>query len=243
MTKFCFAVAGAMMLSFSIKAQDTTGMINQSAMSIRSQAPIRKPYWGNSLDGMIFSASRMDPKLSNQSQAVRFSMFLNIGFTYNYNFCNAFGIYTGLDVKNIGYITKNQLLGIGEQTIKRRVYTIGLPVGLRLGNMKKRDYFFLGGGLDLAFHYKEKEWIEKRSSKTKFSEWFSSRNETLMPYVYAGFGYHGTTIKVQYYPGSFMNQDYVSTDPVSGIMHKPYAGQKVNLILFSIGRDMKYGRK
>ncbi|MGC4056764.1 MAG: hypothetical protein QM743_01410 [Chitinophagaceae bacterium] len=40
-----------------------------------------------------------------------------------------------------------------------------------------------------------------------------------------------------------MNQDYTTTDPVTGTQIKPYAGQKVNLILFSIGRDMKYGRK
>lgn len=224
-----------------MQAQDSTQVSTLTEFSSKKHAPIRKIYWGNALDGAIFSAARLEPKAPNQSQAVRFSMFLNLGFTYNYNFCNSFGMYTGLGIKNIGYIDKTEVLGVGEYTTKRRVYTIGMPLGFRVGNMKKRDYFFAGGGLDLAFHYKEKQWLEKRNNKAKFSEWFSSRNETFMPYVFIGFGYHGNTIRFQYYPGSFMNQDY--TTQIGGISVKPYSGQTVNLMLLSFGRDIQYSRK
>lgn len=222
--------------------EDTTRNSDFGDLTENKSAPLRKLYWGNDLDGMIFSAARMDPKFSGQSQAVRFSLFLNMGFTYNYNFCKSFGIYTGLGIKNIGYIEKQELaISKAEQTTKRRVYTIGMPLGIRIGKMDKRDYFFAGGGLDLAFHYKEKQWVGSRSSKIKFSEWFSSRSETFLPYVFVGFGIHGTTIRFQYYPGSFMNQDY--TENFTGLPVKPYAGQKVNLMLLSIGRDIQYSRK
>lgn len=225
-----------------VRAQEDSARIALPGdFSEKKPSPIRKFHWGNALDGMIFSAARIDPKMANQSQAVRLSLWFNVGFTYNYNFCNTFGMYTGLDMKNIGYITKTTVLGTGEFTNKRRVYALGMPLGFRLGNMKKRDYFFAGGGLDLAFHYKEKQWLGSRSNKVKFSEWFSSRSETFLPYVFAGFAYRGTTIRFQYYPGSFMNQDY--TTDMGGVTVKPYSGQKVNLMLLSIGRDIRYSRK
>lgn len=221
--------------------QDSIRIAFPNDFSEKKPAPIRKFHWGNALDGMILSAARIDPKAANQSQALRLSLWFNFGFTYNYNFCKSFGMYTGFDLKNIGYIDKTTILGTGEYTSKRRVYTLGMPLGFRLGNMKKRDYFFAGGGLDLAFHYKEKRWLESRSNKIKFSEWFSSRNETFMPYIFAGFAYRGTTIRFQYYPGSFMNQDY--TIDLNGSPVKPYSGSKVNLMLLSIGRDIRYIRK
>lgn len=233
---------GYLLIAAGAQAQpDTTYIRVPVQLSERKLAPIRKFHWGNALDGMIFSAAHIDPKKANQSQALRLSLWLNLGFTYNYNFCNTFGMYTGLDMKNIGYISKSTVLGTGEITNKRRVYALGMPLGFRLGNMKKRDYFFAGGGMDLAFHYKEKQWIGSRSNKIKFSEWFGSRSETFLPYVFAGFAYRGTTIRVQYYPGSFMNQDY--TLDMGGIPVKPYSGEKVHLMLLSIGRDLRYSRK
>jgi hypothetical protein len=242
MKKILTGLAFALISFTTVQAQvDSAQNASSGDLSEYKPAPIRKLYWGNNLDGMIFSAARLDPKLPGQSQAVRFSLFLNVGFTYNYNFCKSFGIYTGLDMKNIGYIDKTEVLGTGEVTTKRRVYTVGMPIGFRLGKMEKRDYLFAGGGMDLAFHYKEKQWVNSRSNKTKFSEWFSGRSETFLPYVFIGFGFHGTTIRFQYYPGSFMNQDYSTV--VGGLPSKPYSLQKVNLFLFSIGKDMHYGRK
>jgi hypothetical protein len=203
------------------------------------KAPIRKAYWGNSLDGMIFSTALINNNGSNSLGTLRFSMFFHIGATYNYNFSKGVGIYTGLDIKNIGFIEKYDAFDV---TVKKRVYTLGVPVGLRFGNMKTRDYFFLGGGLDVAFHYKEKAW-SSLFNKTKSNEWFSDRSEILLPYIFAGVSLKGTTIKIQYYPTNFLNEDFQSFDISTNTYYKPFTGKKVNLLLVSVGRDMRFGKK
>lgn len=203
---------------------------------LNEKAPVRKPYFGNSLDGMIFSTALIDNSGAQSLGTLRFSMFFHIGATYNYNISDHFGIYTGLDIKNIGYIEKFKL---NDLTVKRRVYTAGIPIGLRIGNVEERNYFFLGGGVDFPFHYKVKSW-SKLNPKSKFNEWFSEETEHILPYMFAGFAIKGTTLKVQYYPTNFLNEDY--TDPNPGGI-KPFAGKNVNMLLISIGRDMKFGRR
>lgn len=209
------------------------------SISTGGKAPIRKPYWGNSLDGMIFSTALINNNGNNSLGTLRFSMFFHIGATYNYNFSKSAGIYTGLDIKNIGFIEKYDAFDL---TVKKRVYTLGVPVGLRFGNMKTRDYFFLGGGLDVAFHYKEKAWSDL-FSKTKSNDWFSKRSEILLPYVFAGVSLKGTTLKIQYYPTNFLNEDYQEFNTITNTYDKPFAGKKVNLLLVSVGRDLKFSRK
>lgn len=190
---------------------------------------IGKPYFGNSIDAVIFSTALIDNGGKQSLGTMRFSGFFHIGFTYNYNFSKNIGIYTGLDLKNIGFIEK---YSFNDMTVKQRVYAVGVPVGLRLGDIKKRDYFFMGGGLDVAVHYKYKFWSNSQS-KFKTNDWFSSNTELLLPYVFAGIGVSGTTFKIQYYPTNFLSNS-ASYNP---------ANAKVNLLLFSVGRDMDFGKK
>lgn len=223
---------------FSLQAQTEQKKVETGANTITltpQKIPVRKFYLGNSLDAGIFSTSFVTKEgASRQTTPLRFTMFLHLGYTFNYDFNKYSGVYTGVDLKNIGFIEKE-----GGYTAKRRVYTVGVPVGLRFGNMKKRNYFYLGAGLDLAVNYKEKVY-DKRSDKKKFNEWFSSRTPLLMPYVFAGYSFdHGISVKVQYYPNSFLNQNF--TEDVGGISVQPYADyKKVNLLLFSVGFDMHY---
>jgi hypothetical protein len=154
------------------------------------------------------------------------SLFLNAGFTFNWNLGRHFGIYTGIDVKNIGFIEKNA----GGEIVKQRTYNLGVPLGIKIGNMvDKKFYVFLGGGADAPLNYREKTFVI-RSQKTKFSEWFSQRTPSVMPYVFAGFAVSpGISFKIQYYPTNFLNPNF--TD--NGV--QPYTGYNVNLILLSIG--------
>lgn len=196
--------------------------------------PVHKFYFSQSMDAAIFSTANVEKTgQSSKLSTLRFSYVLNIGVNANYDFNEHFGVMAGLNIKNIGFIEK-----ISDSTIKRRVYTLGIPVGLKIGNLPKRNYFFLGGGFDVPFNYKEKGFI-KRGSKTKMNEWFSDRTPAFMPYVFAGFSVHpGITFKFQYYPSNFLNQDYVASGGV-----KPYAAyEKVNLMLLSIGADLHYGK-
>jgi hypothetical protein len=217
-------------------AQNTEVTTESTTIELREQrVPIRKAYIGNSFDAAIFSTSFLSKEgNSSKTTPLRFSMWFHIGATYNYNFNSTFGVYTGLDLKNIGFIEKAD-----GYKMKKRVYTLGIPVGVRIGDLKDRFYFLAGGGADLAINYKEKTW-DLDDKKHKFNEWFSSRTPLVMPYVFAGVCFHpGVVVKVQYYPVSFLNQDFTETK--GGVQLQPYAAyDKVNLLLFSLGFDMKY---
>lgn len=221
--------------SETIEVQDADGdKIEVTAEKI----PAKKWYWGNSLDAGIFSTSFLkETGVSRKTTPLRFTMFFHIGATYNYDFSNNVSFYTGLDLKNIGFTEKS-----GGYTTKRRIYAVGVPVGIRLGNMRKRNYVAIGGGVDFALNYKEKMW-GNGMHKQKFNEWFSDRTPLLQPYIFAAYTFHpGISLKAQYYPSSFMNQDF--TENVAGTTVMPYAGiEKVNLLLFSIGFDMHFNAR
>ena len=193
--------------------------------------PVQRFYIGTAFDGAIFSSATIQENQSgtviNKTGTVRFSDVINFGFTFNYNVGRHFGIYTGIDMKNLGFIEKNSA-GL---TVKRRTYNIGVPVGIKIGNMvTARPYLFLGGGVDAPFNYREKTFTI-RDQKTKFSEWFSNRTPALMPYVFAGGSvYHGITVKVQYYPGNFLNPNFKTSGG-----SQPYLGYDVQIFLLSLG--------
>ena len=210
--------------------------ISDTAQNKKLQKPFRKFFVGNDLDGAIVSSAFIKKTISMQSPPVtnttnsmgiaRLSAFLNTGLTFNWNPARYFGIFTGLDIKNIGFIEKNA----GGETVKRRSYNLGVPLGIKIGNMvDKKPYIFLGGGADAPFNYREKTFVI-RDQKAKFSEWFSSRTPALMPYMFAGASvYKGFTIKFQYYPGNFLNAGFTTN------RLQPYADYNVNIFFASIG--------
>lgn len=205
----------------------------------------RKLYFSNSFDGALITtaihsgAFPLSLTMPTSVNTPRFSYFWNTGFNLNYDFSDHIGLFTGLGLKNIGFITKVKPL---DSTIKRRVYALGLPVGIRVGNLRKKTYGFIGGGVDLPFNYKEKGFV-RRGNKDKFNEWFSDRTAAYMPYAFAGVSFKpGIYFKVQYYPANFMNPDYTTTTNVSGttVVTKPYAVYDIQLLMFSIGIDIRY---
>lgn len=211
--------------------------------------PVQKLYWGNGMDAAIFSSAIMQKTgTSEKWTTLRFTYMVNFGFNLNYDFGKTVGIFTGIGIKNIGFIEKLKNLPTGhDSTIKRRVYTIGLPLGLKIGNLQKRNYVFLGGGADVPFNYREKGFVD-RGDKKKFSEWFSDRTPLLMPYMFIGGCINpGVTFKVQYYPSNFLNEDFRDKDlPTlpNGAYQKPYAAyDKLNLVMFTIGFDIHYKKK
>lgn len=197
-----------------------------------------KFYSSNGLDMALLSTSTLDrpgPGNDDGLTPVRFTLFINFGYNLNYDFSNRFGLFTGIGIKNIGFVEKFRTL---DSTVKRRVYTLGVPLGMKIGNLSKRNFIMLGGGADLAFNYREKGYI-RRGNKDKFNEWFSERTPLIMPHVFLGASFApGVTIKAQYYPGNFLNSSFVEN--IGGVNIQPYAGYNVNLLLFSIGFDIHY---
>ena len=217
-----------------------TSYISESETVYSDMEPVkqRHTYFSNALDAGIFSSAILEkPGVNRELSYLRFTFGMNLGFHFNYDFDEHFGIYTGLGIKNIGFTDK-----ISDSTIKRRVYTIGVPLGFKIGNLGGRQFIFLGGGIDVPFNYREKGWVN-RKNKTKFSEWFSDRTPDVMPYLFAGASFKpGITFKVQFYPSNFLNTSFEEDADPTGYRAKPYRGYDARLLLLSIGFDIHYRR-
>jgi hypothetical protein len=202
--------------------------------------PSHKPYFSTGGDGYILSTSFLQkPGASTKPTTPRFTALVNIGLNINYDFTKRMGVYAGLNIKNIGFIEK---LENPDSTVKRRVYTFGIPVALKIGDVKYGSYFLVGGGVDFPFNYREKGFV-KRSDKTKFNEWFSDRTPAAMPYVFVGVHLRPLlAVKVQYYPLNFMNSDYSYRD-ASGSLQTPYRDYNVQLLMLTAGFDISYRPK
>lgn len=231
-----------MTLRSTLKALTLSLLACSPAVAAHAQAPessARKPYLSTGIDGYILSTTlKQKAGESTNFSTPRFTGFLHLGLNINYDFSKNFGIYTGVNIKNIGFIEKYDN---PDSTAKRRVYTFGIPLGLKIGNVKYGSYLIVGGGIDFPFNYKEKGFID-RGNKTKFNEWFSSRTPAAMPYVFIGAHLRPLmAVKLQYYPTNFMNPDFETT--LNGATVKPYAGYDVKLIMLTFGFDINYKPK
>lgn len=206
------------------------------ANSQTKNASSKRAYLSTGIDGYILSTTLQQ----KDGEFIRFSVprftgFVHLGVNINYDFNKNIGLFTGINVKNIGFIEKYDN---PDSTVKRRTYTFGIPLALKIGSLRYGSYFIAGGGIDFPFNYKEKGFI-KRSNKTKFNEWFSSRTPAAMPYVFIGAHLRPLmTIKLQYYPGNFMNPNYRQN--ISGTITEPYRDYNVQLIMLTAGFDINY---
>jgi hypothetical protein len=233
----------SVLLAATLSVNAATAQQEMPDSSFKSMQPlVQKFYIGSATDGAIFSTATIQhsklsaagtPVVTDKMGTLRFSYFFNYGFTFNYNASRRIGIYSGIDVKNLGFIEN-----VNGVTVKRRTYNVGIPLGLKIGNMTRKGFFiFLGGGVDIPVNYKEKAFV-LRNQKTKFNEWFSERTPQVMPYVFAGVKIRkGISFKAQYYLNNFLNPDYVT----AGIM--PYAGYEVHPVLFTVGVVTRYSKK
>ena len=217
----------------------------KDSIAIKTRPYVRKFFIGTALDAGIFSSAIIQRNSTFRGTPIvpatttygtlRFSYIINFGLTFNFNFGRHFGVYTGVDLKNIGFIEKPY----NNETIKQRTYNVGAPIGIKIGNMAdKREYFFFGGGADVPFNYKEKSFVI-RNQKTKYNEWFSNATPAIMPYVFAGFAIpHGISFKFQYYPNNYVNPDYSHKN--NGVYVNE--GTTVHLMLLSIGFTAPFGK-
>lgn len=202
--------------------------------NFKVQLPIQKRFYiGNGLDFAMLSTSITSrPGKSTYLTIPRFTAIVNFGFSFHYDLNEHFGFLSGIGLRNMGFIDK-----YGDSTVKRRVYSLGIPLGVKLGDLRNRNFVIAGGGLDIPFNYREKGFV-RRGDKTKFNEWFSERTPHVMPFVFAGYSFNpGFILKLQYYPGNFLNQDFI--DNMGG---KPYTDYDVHLLLLSVGIDIHYSQ-
>jgi len=178
------------------------------------------------------SGNKMDFK--SVSDAPRFTVWFHLAYFYNIDFGEHFGIYTGLSMRNIGLITmeKSSNHDVREDVKwKRRSYSLGIPLAIKIGNMDG-FYLFAGGQYEWLFHYKEKEFLN--SGKRKYTEWFSKRVNAFIPSVFVGATLPGgLSAKFTYALDDFMNRDYSYTN-TSGKIVKPYENMDSKIYYFSL---------
>jgi len=154
---------------------------------------------------------------------IRFTMFFHTQNRLNIDFDKNLGIFTGLGLRNIGFITEDLYQNVGftgidnthpdwnkEVKIKRRSYSLGIPLAVKIGNMDG-VYVFAGGEYEWMFHYKQKLFID--GNKYKYSQWTSNRVNTFIPSVFAGIQLpQGMNVKFTYYLDDFLNPDFSGVD-------------------------------
>ncbi|NLR79399.1 hypothetical protein [Chitinophaga eiseniae] len=183
-------------------------------------------------EGALLSFASMKENGEHMRNIPRFTLFFNVGTNFNKDVSKNLGFFTGINIKNIGLISKPT----DSLKLKQRVYTLGVPLGFKIGDVTGGSFFFFAGGeIDLAFNYKEKQFIDGKKVH-KFNEWFSDRTPLLMPSVFAGFRVNpGFGLKVQYYPQNFFNQDFKTKDKATGNSIYPYKNLEANLVFVTLG--------
>ncbi|NMM48763.1 hypothetical protein [Marinigracilibium pacificum] len=158
---------------------------------------------------LIFQFADVQRFGDDLSGPMRFSAVFHLNSEWHVDFSNHFGMYIGGSIRNIGMITRDELqYNDGDNKVKRRAYTVGLPLAFKLGNFEENIFFFGGGEIEVPFAYKEKLFIDGRK-EAKNIEWFSGKVNPVLPSVFAGFQFPGgTNLKFKYYLTDFLKDSY-----------------------------------
>ena len=177
---------------------------------------------------LIFSFASVETAGSKDGSIMRFSPVFNIQNWVNFDKSEKLGFFSGLSLRNVGFI-----YDVNDTTRKKyRTYNIGIPVGIKFGNLSDKFLFF-GYELEIPLNYKEKTFIDE-DKEDKDNIWFTSRVPTINHSLMAGIQLpHGATIKFKYYLTNFFNKDFKASDGQGGT-YKPYENTNVNIFYFSL---------
>lgn len=178
---------------------------------------------------LIFSLANIEQNGNSENATVRFSPVFNLQVMLNRDVNKKFGVFTGVALRNVGYILPNYKdTNNLEYKKKFRSYNLGIPVGFKLGNLDK-TFFYGGYEIEFALSYKEKTY-EDGDKTDKITGWFSSRQELFQHGFFVGIQFpYAANLKFKYYLSEFHNRDYVNN---AGI--KPYGALKSNIYYFSL---------
>jgi hypothetical protein len=176
-----------------------------------------KIYTTNSFE-FLFQNGQVTKDGVNPDQNMRFTLWLNYTHQKHVDFNKNLGIFTGVSIKNVGFITEKEIFkstnDLGEkvesipyETIKRRIYTLGIPLALKIGDVEKNFYVYGGGEIGLALAYKEKRFENSvKKSKTSF---LGSETNLFQPSIFTGIQLPGgLNIQYRLFLNNMLKQDY-----------------------------------
>lgn len=209
--------------SWNLKAQERVPATQLAeAERVEPTTAKKKVYFNSAFEGSMFSTAFIKDPAAHMG-ILRYTVYWNLGANWNYDFNDHAGLFWGLTMKNLGFIDKEH-----GYTTKHRTYNVGVPVGLKFGNLVTDNYFMIGGGVDFPIHYKRKQWNDSRANKIKQGEWFSDVVNPVMPYVFVGGKFWKMIYaKLQYYPTNFFNEN-------SGLNNV----YDVNILTLNLGIDI-----
>lgn len=184
---------------------------------------------------MIFSFANVKQNGTERDARMRWSPVFNFGVHAHYDISDKIGFFSGLKVRNIGFIYQNE----NNQKVIQRTYNLGIPVAVKFG---KLDSFFFYGGyqFELPFHYKYKTWdsSDRSGAKTKFTNFFSDATPTVMHTIIGGVQFaRGINVKFQWYLNNFINPSYTRNGEVIN------DGLEVQVMSISLAANMFKGTK
>ncbi len=200
------------------------------AISTRSQ--VNEKWYLTTAGEIIFSHAKVDFYGNEDGSVLRFSPFFNSQNHLNKDLNQNLGFFTGLNVRNVGFIYKYPA-----QTYKTkfRSYNLGVPLGLKFGNIE-RTFMYAGYEIEIPFHYKEK-FFDDGKKTGKYRAWFSKKQPAYYNSLMVGIQFSGgTNLKFKYYLTNFFNKDYTVDSPAGQI--KPFQDFDVNIFYISLSTDM-----
>lgn len=167
-----------------------------------------------------------NPSAELVGNPLRFTLFLHLGQYMHFDFTDNLGLYSGVGMRNVGFISDERLDINNSGTVQdfkiiRRSYNLGVPLAIKIGSFKNNFYFFAGGEYELMFAYKEKYWNShsRSGTKTKSNQWFGNQTPTFIPSVFAGLHFPGGIhLQFKYYLNNFINTNYTNpNNPISDL--------------------------
>jgi len=210
----------------------TLVLIFLTAFGAFAQGQTAKIYGSFGLE-MIFSFATIDNQGYDQGNIMRWAPVINPQSMLNVDFNNIFGLFTGVAIRNVGFIYEDPT-DINNTKFKYRTYNLGIPVGFKIGKLDKM-LLFGGYEIEFPFAYKEKHFVNEEKV-VKEVIWFTDRVEPVQHSLLAGIQFpYGATLKFKYYLTNFHNRDYIAM--VDGVETKPY-DFKSNIFYFSLAWNL-----
>jgi hypothetical protein len=185
---------------------------------------------------MIFSFASIDDNGKETGGVLRWTPVINLQTMVNYDPAKSFGLFSGIGVRNVGFIYDDYTDPETGDVVKKkfRNYNIGIPVGIKIGNVER---LFVYGGYEIEFPLAYKEKTFQNEIKSKFTVWFSKRVPTFYHTFIAGIEFpYGANLKFKYYLTNFHNKDYIST--VNGVQYKPYQNLNANVFYIALSFNL-----
>lgn len=233
MGKYLVSVAFCLTAFFSQSQDKTPAQLNA--------APVHTWY---SMKGaqLIFSKGEVMDNGVYIPNILRFTCFFHAQYQFHYDFAKSIGLYTGVSVINVGFINAIPLPDGSSATLKQSSYSLGIPLGIKLGNMPSGDYLGLGIEGEYMFNYKEK--VLYGGNKSVYSQWFSPDVTAFNPSLFVELRFHsGAYIRFKYYLYNFLIDETSNIAIPGTTISTNYTPEKSNLYYVSVGFLLKTKHK